>query len=92
MVGDGQDERKVVLDDDQRGGQLGLQSFDQRTKASASRCATPAVGSSRQMTRGATARSAASSTIRRVPVESSAMKRSAYRPRPRKSISSRASA
>ena len=45
--------------------------------ASASRWATPAVGSSRQMTRGATASTDASSTMRRVPVESSAMKRSA---------------
>ena len=40
--------------------------------ASASRWATPAVGSSRQITRGATASTVASSTIRRVPVESSA--------------------
>jgi hypothetical protein len=37
--------------------------------ASASRCATPAVGSSRRITRGATASTDASSTIRRAPAD-----------------------
>ena len=42
-------------------------------KASVSRCASPAVGSSRQRTLASSASSPASSTTRRVPVERSAM-------------------
>ncbi len=51
--------------------------------ASVSRCATPAVGSSSNNKRESSAMSAPNSTMRRVPVESSPIKASAYRPRPR---------
>ena len=60
--------------------------------ASLSRCAMPAVGSSRHSTLRADAIRQASSTIRRVPVDSSLTKRSRKRPRPRKSMISSASA
>ena len=45
--------------------------------ASVSRCATPAVGSSRHSTRAPTASNPPSSTIRRVPVDRSEMNESA---------------
>ena len=59
-------------------------------KASLSRWAMPAVGSSRQSTRAPDTMRQASSTMRRVPVDSSFTKRSTKRPRPRKAMTSSA--
>ena len=50
---------------------------------SVSFCATPAVGSSRRISRASSASSDASSTMRRVPVDSSLSRLSPYRPSPR---------
>ena len=59
--------------------------------ASLSRCAMPAVGSSRQSTRAPDAMRQASSTMRRVPVESSLTNRSTNAPSPRNAMTSSAS-
>ena len=76
-VADRQDQRQVVLDDDERGVELGLDALDQRAERLGLALGDAGGGLVEADHPGATASSAASSTMRRVPVDSSATNRSA---------------
>ena len=69
-IADAQNKRRVVLNQEYRCTKLALNATMSGPNASVSRCAKAAVGSSRHSTGALRARRPASSTIRRVPVDS----------------------